>query len=86
MTPEQRAEISASKRFNKAEEPEKWQLWYDFYLNKLHNEILPAAKIPADYQGKNNGFGQYVRARPFDTAKFNQMYGFEQESDEQDQS
>jgi hypothetical protein len=82
MSPEQRAEISASKRFDKNEQPQLWQDWYDFYLNKLLTEIIPASKIPSDFQGKNDGFGQYVRARPFDTQAFNAMHGIVDAKDE----
>jgi hypothetical protein len=55
MTNEQRAEISASKRFDKEKQNEQWTLWKNFYLNKLETEIIPAQNI-----------GQYVRIRPKD--------------------
>lgn len=62
MSSEQRAEISASKRFNKEVEPEKWQQWYTYYLNFLSKEALPASEVSEE--------GQYVRIRPFHIRKF----------------
>lgn len=55
ITLEQRAEISASKRYDKETQREQWDLWKTFYLDKLEREIIPAQNI-----------GQYVRIRPKD--------------------
>lgn len=64
MSPQQRAEISATKRFDKEKEPEKWQAWYDYYLGFLEKEAIPASKVTDE--------GQYVRVRPFHVRQFEQ--------------
>ena len=74
MSPEQRAEISASKRFSK--HSKEWEDWYNFYLKKLQNEILPAAEIESEYPGRYPGGGSYIRARPFDVENFKREYGY----------
>ena len=74
MTLEQRAEISATKRFNKETQPELWKQWYDYYLNFLVNQAIPASNLPSTYEGKYDGFGQYVRVRPKDVKHFEQTH------------
>jgi hypothetical protein len=55
MTLEQRAEISASKRFDKDSQLEQWTFWKSWYLDFLEKQAIPAQNI-----------GQYVRVRPKD--------------------
>lgn len=62
MTLEQRAEISASKRFDKVKDAEKWKIWRDLYLEFLSKQALPAAKLD-----------QYVRVRPHDMESFSRQ-------------
>lgn len=75
MSLEQRAEISSSKRYNKESENELWQRWYDYYLSLLKDKIIPASEMPSNFQGRHDGYGQYVRARPHDKSHFEKIIG-----------
>jgi hypothetical protein len=55
ITTLQRAQISASKRFNKETEKDKWDRWVIKYQALLDAAILPAQEE-----------GQYIRIRPKD--------------------
>jgi hypothetical protein len=67
----QRAQISASKRYNKETEREKWDAWVETYQKILEQQIIPAQNE-----------GAYVRLRPKDfDEEGNLLINVEQENE-----